>query len=227
MSSPQTDINQGWASGFGVMSARPAGRKILRGQATHRTLRLFSRRDLTSNFRGPSGSVSFHSWRSPHWPRMTPSTRLSGWKEPGPGAPKPYGLDDLIRIMAILRTPVSAAPGTWSRISAPSRHTPSRKPTQRAQAIERGDLADLRDEIGGNPPLQVVFHARMAEEQDLFAFADVVDGICRKQLVRRHPHVFGDDEAQNAMESEKVLMGSRESRGSRAARRGHRGSVES
>ncbi|HJR12787.1 MAG TPA: nucleoside triphosphate pyrophosphohydrolase [Rhodanobacteraceae bacterium] len=57
-----------------------------------------------------------------------------------------------------------------------------------ADAIDRKDYAALKDELG-DLLLQVVFHARMAEEQDLFAFGDVVDAINAK-LVRRHPHVF-------------------------------------
>lgn len=57
-------------------------------------------------------------------------------------------------------------------------------------AIQRGDLADLKDELG-DLLLQVVFHSRMAEEQGAFAFDDVVDAICDK-MVRRHPHVFAD-----------------------------------
>ena len=57
-------------------------------------------------------------------------------------------------------------------------------------AIERGDLDDLKDELG-DLLLQVVFHAQMASEQNLFDFDDVAQGICDKML-RRHPHVFGD-----------------------------------
>ena len=59
-----------------------------------------------------------------------------------------------------------------------------------ADAIARGDLADLRDELG-DLLLQVVFHARMAQEQGAFDFADVVETLTEK-LLRRHPHVFGD-----------------------------------
>jgi len=59
-----------------------------------------------------------------------------------------------------------------------------------ADAVERGDLEDLRDELG-DLLLQVVFHARMAEEAGAFAFPDVVEAITTK-LVRRHPHVFGE-----------------------------------
>ena len=59
-----------------------------------------------------------------------------------------------------------------------------------ADAIERMDLADLKDELG-DLQLQVVYHARIAEERGAFAIADVIDGICDK-MVRRHPHIFGD-----------------------------------
>ena len=61
-------------------------------------------------------------------------------------------------------------------------------------AIERGDMHDLKDELG-DLLLQVVFHARMAEEADLFG-NDVVDAIADK-MIRRHPHVFGDGDADN------------------------------
>src|SRR5690606_28992801 len=59
-----------------------------------------------------------------------------------------------------------------------------------ADAIARDDLDDLREELG-DLLLQVIFHARMAEEQGAFAFPDVVEAITSK-LIRRHPHVFGD-----------------------------------
>ncbi len=61
-----------------------------------------------------------------------------------------------------------------------------------ADAIERGNMDDLRAELG-DLLLQVVFHARMAEEAGLFDFEDVAGGISEKML-RRHPHVFGSDE---------------------------------
>jgi ATP diphosphatase len=65
-----------------------------------------------------------------------------------------------------------------------------------ADAIARNDLDDLRDELG-DLLLQVVYHARIAEEMDAFAFGDVVEAITRK-LIRRHPHVFGDADARAA-----------------------------
>src|SRR5262249_2801733 len=63
-----------------------------------------------------------------------------------------------------------------------------------ADAIARDDLAGLKDELG-DLLLQVVFHARMAQEQGAFDFADVVETITAK-LVRRHPHVFADAEGK-------------------------------
>src|SRR5690349_20023942 len=59
-----------------------------------------------------------------------------------------------------------------------------------ADAMERGDMTALKDELG-DLLLQVVFHARMAQETGLFAFDDVAEAIADK-MVRRHPHVFGD-----------------------------------
>jgi len=69
-----------------------------------------------------------------------------------------------------------------------------------ADAIERGDMADLRDELG-DLLLQVVFHARMAEEQGAFDFGAVVEAICDK-MVRRHPHVFAEVDVSGAAEVE-------------------------
>jgi ATP diphosphatase len=59
-----------------------------------------------------------------------------------------------------------------------------------ADAIERGDMTDLADELG-DLQLQVVYHARIAEERGVFTISDVLAGICAK-MIRRHPHVFGD-----------------------------------
>ncbi|HEY3517091.1 MAG TPA: nucleoside triphosphate pyrophosphohydrolase [Gammaproteobacteria bacterium] len=70
-----------------------------------------------------------------------------------------------------------------------------------ADAIERADLADLKDELG-DLLFQVVFHARMAEEAGAFAFADVARAICDKML-RRHPHVFGDAQVADSAEQTK------------------------
>ncbi len=96
----------------------------------------------------------------------------------------------LIEIMAALRTPGSGC--SWDLEQTFSSIAPYdvEEAYEVVDAIERGDLDDLRDELG-DLLLQVVFHARMAQEQGAFAFPDVVEAICDK-LMRRHPHVFRD-----------------------------------
>lgn len=96
----------------------------------------------------------------------------------------------LLEIMAALRTPETGCPWDLEQDFSSIAPYTLEEAYEVVDAIERGDLADLRDELG-DLLLQVVFHARMAEEQGAFAFPDVVEAITRK-LVRRHPHVFGD-----------------------------------
>ena len=67
-----------------------------------------------------------------------------------------------------------------------------------ADAIERGDKADLKDELG-DLLLQVVFHSQMADEEGSFTLQDVINAICDK-MTRRHPHVFGEADAANSGE---------------------------
>jgi nucleoside triphosphate diphosphatase len=95
----------------------------------------------------------------------------------------------LIEIMAALRTPGTGCPWDLEQNFRTIAPYTLEEAYEVADAIERGDLGELRDELG-DLLLQVVFHARMAEEQDAFAFPDVVAAICDK-LIRRHPHVFG------------------------------------
>jgi len=102
----------------------------------------------------------------------------------------------LIEIMAALRTPVTGCPWDLEQDFSSIAPYTLEEAYEVADAIQRGDLDDLRDELG-DLLLQVVFHARMAEEQGEFAFGDVVDAITTK-MIRRHPHVFGDDEARGA-----------------------------
>jgi ATP diphosphatase len=96
----------------------------------------------------------------------------------------------LIEIMAQLRTPVTGCPWDLEQNFSTIAPYTIEEAYEVADAIARGDLSDLRDELG-DLLLQVVFHARMAEEQNAFDFGDVVDAICRK-MIRRHPHVFAD-----------------------------------
>jgi ATP diphosphatase len=96
----------------------------------------------------------------------------------------------LIEIMAALRTPGSGCPWDLEQTFATIAPYTIEEAYEVADAIARGDLEDLRDELG-DLLLQVVFHARMAQEQGAFAFGDVVQALTEK-LVRRHPHVFGE-----------------------------------
>ena len=96
----------------------------------------------------------------------------------------------LIEIMAALRTPESGCPWDLEQNFATIAPYTLEEAYEVADAIARGDLADLREELG-DLLLQVVFHARMAQEQGAFDFGDVVSAITEK-LLRRHPHVFGD-----------------------------------
>ena len=96
----------------------------------------------------------------------------------------------LLDIMAALRTPGTGCPWDLAQNFATIAPYTLEEAYEVADAIARGDLADLREELG-DLLLQVVFHARMAEEEGAFAFPDVVEAITTK-LIRRHPHVFGE-----------------------------------
>jgi ATP diphosphatase len=96
----------------------------------------------------------------------------------------------LIDIMAALRTPKTGCPWDLEQNFATIAPYTIEEAYEVADAIGRGDLEDLKDELG-DLLLQVVFHARMAEEENIFAFGDVVQAITEK-LIRRHPHVFGE-----------------------------------
>jgi len=97
----------------------------------------------------------------------------------------------LLEIMAALRTPVTGCPWDLEQNFASIAPYTIEEAYEVADAIARGDLDDLRDELG-DLLLQVVYHARMAEEQNAFAFGDVVESVTRK-MIRRHPHVFADE----------------------------------
>ena len=99
-------------------------------------------------------------------------------------------IKDLIGIMAALRTPVTGCPWDLEQSFDTIAPYTIEEAYEVADAIERGDISDLRDELG-DLLLQVVFHARLAEEQGSFQFEDVVHAITSK-LIRRHPHVFGN-----------------------------------
>jgi ATP diphosphatase len=102
----------------------------------------------------------------------------------------------LIEIMAALRTPGSGCPWDLEQTFRTIAPYTLEEAYEVADAIARGDLGDLKDELG-DLLLQVAFHARMAEEQGAFDFGDVVETVTAK-LVRRHPHVFADADGKTA-----------------------------
>jgi ATP diphosphatase len=111
-------------------------------------------------------------------------------------AGKPGRIDDLLCIMARLRDPASGCPWDVAQTFATIAPYTIEEAYEVADAIDRNDLSDLRDELG-DLLLQVVFHARMAQEQGAFDFSDVVAAISDKML-RRHPHVFAGATVEDA-----------------------------
>jgi ATP diphosphatase len=105
-------------------------------------------------------------------------------------------ISDLLAIMARLRDPDGGCPWDVQQTFATIAPYTIEEAYEVADAIDRRDLPALKDELG-DLLLQVVFHARMAEEKGAFAFGDVVAAICDK-MVRRHPHVFGDEAVADA-----------------------------
>ncbi|GAA0781022.1 nucleoside triphosphate pyrophosphohydrolase [Roseibium denhamense] len=97
----------------------------------------------------------------------------------------------LIEIMAALRTPVTGCPWDLEQTFETIAPYTLEEAYEVADAIHAKDYVNLREELG-DLLLQVVYHARMAEEEQHFDFEDVVEGITKK-LIRRHPHVFGDE----------------------------------
>jgi len=105
-------------------------------------------------------------------------------------------IDDLIAVMAALRNPDGGCPWDIEQTFDSIAPYTIEEAYEVAEAIAHGDMDALEDELG-DLLLQVVYHARMAEEAGDFTFADVVDRITNK-MIRRHPHVFGDAEVADA-----------------------------
>jgi MazG family protein len=105
-------------------------------------------------------------------------------------------LADLLGVMRALRTPVTGCPWDLVQTSASIAPYTIEEAYEVVDAIQRRNTADLREELG-DLLLQVVFHSQMASEAGTFTFADVANGISQKML-RRHPHVFGDEAARSA-----------------------------
>lgn len=107
-------------------------------------------------------------------------------------------IDRLLAIMARLRDPNDGCPWDIEQDFASIAPYTIEEAYEVADAIERGDMTELKEELG-DLLLQVVFHARMAEEGGHFSFDDVANAISEK-MTRRHPHVFGDEGERNASE---------------------------
>lgn len=125
----------------------------------------------------------------------------------------------LIEIMAALRNPDGGCPWDLEQDFSSIRHYTIEEAYEVSDAIERGDMSDLREELG-DLLLQPIYHAQMASEVGAFDIGDVIYGITEK-LIRRHPHVFGEEAANNA----KMAKGSWEAikvkeRAAKAERRG-------
>ncbi|WP_421931449.1 nucleoside triphosphate pyrophosphohydrolase [Phenylobacterium sp.] len=107
-------------------------------------------------------------------------------------------IDRLLGIMARLRDPDGGCEWDLEQTFATIAPYTVEEAYEVADAIERGELTDLRDELG-DLLLQVVFHARMAQEQGAFSFDDVATAISEK-MIRRHPHVFGQEAQRSSAE---------------------------
>lgn len=105
-------------------------------------------------------------------------------------------IETLLAVMARLRDPERGCPWDVKQDFASIATYTIEEAYEVAEAIDRGDLGDLKDELG-DLLLQVVFHAQMANEHGAFGFADVVAAINDK-MIRRHPHVFGDASVEDA-----------------------------
>ena len=116
-------------------------------------------------------------------------------------------LSELLDIMARLRDREHGCPWDVQQTFATIAPYTIEEAYEVADAIERGDLGDLKGELG-DLLFQVVFHARMAEEAGAFAFGDVARAICDKML-RRHPHVFGDASIADSAELKRAATRAR------------------
>ena len=111
-----------------------------------------------------------------------------------------YGFEDLMEIMAILRSP-EGCPWDREQTHESIRNNFLEEVYEAVDAIDCKDTANLREELG-DVMMQVFLHSQIAEEEGLFSLDDAVDGISRK-MIYRHPHVFGTAEADTA---QKVLQ---------------------
>lgn len=113
-----------------------------------------------------------------------------------------YSLDDLLHLMARLRDPQHGCPWDLKQTYASIIPHTLEEAYEVADAIEQGDYAQLRDELG-DLLFQIVYYSQLAKEEHRFLFADVVDSITRK-LVRRHPHIFPDGDLYGPLDQPRL-----------------------
>ncbi|PQA86684.1 nucleoside triphosphate pyrophosphohydrolase [Hyphococcus luteus] len=107
-------------------------------------------------------------------------------------------IDALLEVMARLRSPEGGCPWDLEQNFRTIAPYTVEEAYEVADAIERGDMAGLKEELG-DLLFQSVFHAQMAKEEGLFTFGDVAEAIAEK-MIRRHPHVFGEDDMRSSEE---------------------------
>ena len=137
--------------------------------------------------------------QDPEQPGKPGATRILNYRELDPetlSVNAPQDIGELLSIMARLRDRENGCPWDVEQDFASIAPYTIEEAYEVADAIDRNDLADLKDELG-DLLLQVVFHAQMAKEQGAFDFSDVVAAICDK-MVRRHPHVFAGATVEDA-----------------------------
>lgn len=113
-----------------------------------------------------------------------------------PAAMDPRKIETLRAIMKALRTPVTGCPWDLEQNFETIAPYTIEEAYEVAEAIARGSRQELCEELG-DLLLQAVYHAQMADEEGAFNFDDVIEAVCTK-MIRRHPHVFGDEEARSA-----------------------------
>ena len=126
-----------------------------------------------------------------------------------------YKIGDLLRLMDLLRSP-GGCPWDRAQTHQSIRDNMLEEAYEAADAIDRGDMDNLKEELG-DVLFQTVFHSALAQEAGAFTFDDVVDGVCKK-LVFRHPHVFGTEDAADGSQALLVWDArKREEKGQRTA----------
>ncbi len=135
---------------------------------------------------------------------------------------KQNAIDKLVEIMAALRTPGTGCPWDLEQSFETIAPYTIEEAYEVTDAIEKNDMAALKDELG-DLLFQVVYHARLAQEDGAFELSDVADTVCEK-MVRRHPHVFGDETARSAEDVnglwERIKAEEKSQSGERAAETG-------